>query len=125
MIRLDTNPNAIGDVHCLNCGRALAQVVRNPVDGGFQLLPTVNQSTLQVILAGRRLLRCRRCGGRAFVELLEETPIEELAPSPASGAAEQREPAYAGRNARSSRQFGWRVATRERAHGHGAARSRL
>jgi len=42
----------------------------------MQLRPAPNQSGVQVIVAGRHLLRCGRCGGRAFVELLEE-PAEE------------------------------------------------
>lgn len=71
----------IGDVRCLNCSRALAQLVPAPDGTKLRLLPAANQSHVQVTVAGRRLLRCQHCGGRAFIELREETPIEELAES--------------------------------------------
>lgn len=116
MTTLDTDRNAIGDVHCLNCGRALAQLIHDP-DGQYRLVPTVNQSTVQVIVAGRRLLRCRRCGGRAFVELREETPVEELAAS--QGVPVEETPVatpYSPRDRRGTPNIGWRVAPAERAH---------
>ena len=123
MITLNTDRNAIGDVHCLNCGRALAQVVRNPANDSYQLLPTVNQSTVQVIVAGRRLLRCRRCGGRAFVELREETPLEEFGPAIGATLAEEPEPAYTKPVVHGSHGLGWRVSPRERDRAHSPVRS--
>jgi len=87
----------IGDVRCLNCSRALAQLVPAPDGTKLRLLPAANQSQVQVTVAGRRLLRCRHCGGRAFIELHEEASIEELAesigrasPSAASAVASMR-----------------------------------
>jgi DNA-directed RNA polymerase subunit RPC12/RpoP len=116
MITLETSQNAIGDVHCVNCGRTLAELVHRS-DGGFQLQPTINQSSVQVIVAGRRLLRCRHCGGRAFVELREETPIEEMASTQAEAAGDGAVTRYpAARERRSAPQIGWRVAAAERAH---------
>jgi hypothetical protein len=64
--------DVVGEVHCLNCGRMLAQVAREVESGGLQLLPTSNESAVQVVIAGRRMLRCSRCGGRALVELWED-----------------------------------------------------
>jgi hypothetical protein len=62
----------VGEVHCLNCGRMLAQVARETAQGTLELLPTPNESTVQVVVAGRRMLRCSRCSGRALVELWED-----------------------------------------------------
>jgi hypothetical protein len=66
----------VGDVRCLNCGRVLAAAMRQPETGRIRLRPAINQSNVQVIVAGRRMLRCARCRGRAFVEYLVE-PGEE------------------------------------------------
>jgi hypothetical protein len=68
----------VGEVHCLNCGRVLANVVRASEQGGFRLRPAMGQSTVQVKIPSPGLLRCGRCNGRAFVEPLEE-PAEERA----------------------------------------------
>jgi DNA-directed RNA polymerase subunit RPC12/RpoP len=75
----DIERYAIGEVHCLNCGRSLARVVER-LNGGFHLLPTLNQSAVHVIVAGGRLLRCQRCGGRALVELRDDTFVEQATP---------------------------------------------
>jgi DNA-directed RNA polymerase subunit RPC12/RpoP len=115
MTTLQTSQQAIGDVHCLNCGRTLAELVHNP-DDGYRLQPTVNQSTVQVVVAGRRLLRCRRCGGRAFVELREETPIEEVPSSPVEVAEEESVTRYPTKERRSAPQIGWRVGQADRSH---------
>ena len=68
-----------GEVHCLNCGAVLAEVVRSAEQGTLALKPARYQSAVQVVVAGRRLLRCQRCNGRAIVELFadpgEERPI--------------------------------------------------
>lgn len=64
--------DVVGEVHCLNCGRMLAQVAREMQDGGLQLLPASDESAVQVVIAGRRMLRCSRCSGRALVELWED-----------------------------------------------------
>lgn len=65
-----------GEVYCLNCGTVLAEVVRSAEDGTVSLRPAKDQSTVQVFVANRRLLRCRRCRGRALVELFDH-PIEQ------------------------------------------------
>jgi hypothetical protein len=106
---------AIGEVHCLNCGRSLARVVEHP-HGGYRLLPTPNQSAVHVIVAGRRLLRCRRCGGRAFVELRDDTLVEQATPEEMpmiSSAPESiRQPSHE----RLATQSNWRVGGSERFH---------
>jgi DNA-directed RNA polymerase subunit RPC12/RpoP len=81
MVALHPAREPIGDVRCLNCSRSLAQLVPSADSVRLALQPAANQSRLQVIVAGRRLLRCQHCGGRALVELREETPVEELVES--------------------------------------------
>jgi DNA-directed RNA polymerase subunit RPC12/RpoP len=106
---------AIGEVHCLNCGRSLARVIEPP-GGGFRLLPTNNQSAVHVIVAGRRLLRCQRCGGRAFVELRDDTLVEQATPEEMStigGSTETARPAPRDRVAPVTR---WRVGSGEGFH---------
>jgi hypothetical protein len=66
----------IGEVHCLNCGCVLAEVVRGEAEDTLNLRPARFQSAVQVVIAGRRLLRCQRCQGRALVELFDD-PYEE------------------------------------------------
>jgi hypothetical protein len=114
MVTAQTERTPIGDVHCLNCGRSLAEVVRKPEDGKLALRPAIHQSDVQVVVAGKRLLRCRHCGGRAFIEMREDTPIEEMTGS-AAPAERQGSPSAAGAGAGSSR-LGWRVGARERPH---------
>jgi hypothetical protein len=65
--------DVVGEVHCLNCGRMLAEVARETVNGALQLVAAPNESPVQVIVAGRRMLRCSRCSGRALVELWEDS----------------------------------------------------
>lgn len=67
--------NLIGEIHCLNCGRVLGEIVRNPMTGGQRIRPAANQRTILVTIEQGRLLRCNRCKGRAFVEpVLPNTP---------------------------------------------------
>lgn len=73
----------VGEVHCLNCGRSLAEVVRDGSSGKLQMQPAINQSRVQVLVAGRHLLRCAHCHGRAFVEFLEGPSEERPASRPA------------------------------------------
>jgi len=72
----------VGEVHCLNCGRSLAEVIRDGSTGKLRMQPSHNQLSVQVIVAGCRLLRCARCHGRAFVEFLEEPSEERAAQRP-------------------------------------------
>ena len=72
----------VGEVHCLNCGRSLAEVVRDGSTGKLRMQPSLNQTHVQVLVAGRHLLRCARCRGRAFVEMLEEPSEERPASRP-------------------------------------------
>jgi DNA-directed RNA polymerase subunit RPC12/RpoP len=69
MVRKVLGPTTIAAVRCLNCGRVLAEVTQDDETGLFRLCPTHNQSPVQVIVGGRRLLTCKHCGGRAFVEM--------------------------------------------------------
>jgi len=113
MVTEQTEKTPIGDVHCLNCGRALAELVRDPEDGKFGLRPAIHQSAVQVLIAGRRLLRCRHCGGRAFIEMREDTPVEEMAVTRASLS---HRPAVASASSTTSSRMGWRVGARDRGH---------
>jgi hypothetical protein len=122
MAGLSTDQGPIGDVHCLNCGRALAEVVRDLDDGKLHLRPTSNQSNVQVMVAGRRLLRCLRCGGRAFVELSEDAPVEQIGPAreaaPPAPVAAPRTPAVVAQRSRN-----WRVSSPERSRSRSLSRS--
>jgi hypothetical protein len=73
----------VGDIRCLNCGRSLAEVIRDGETGKMSLRPAANQSKVQVVVAGRRMLRCARCHGRAFAEQLMEPGEEHFASPPA------------------------------------------
>jgi len=73
----------VGDVRCLNCGRSLAKVVRDAETGKMSLSPAANQSAVHVVVAGRRMLRCARCRGRAFFEQLVEPGEEHFMTPPA------------------------------------------
>jgi hypothetical protein len=73
----------VGDVRCLNCGRSLARVIRDGETGRAALQPAANQSKVQVLVANRRMLRCARCHGRAFVERLLDPGEEHFMSPPA------------------------------------------
>lgn len=90
----------VGEVHCLNCGRTLAEAIRNPLSGKLRLRPALNQASVQVELTERRELRCGRCHGRALVEPLIQPGIQVRGRGrhpiqPLQGAA--RAPAWAGK----------------------------
>lgn len=55
-----------GEVHCLACGRYLANVAEGS-DGILHLRPIIGECRPQVELRQGRPF-CSRCGGRAFVE---------------------------------------------------------
>jgi hypothetical protein len=57
-----------GEIHCLLCGRYLADI-RTTSDGHARLrrAPHGEHPAATVKLVGRRL-HCARCGGRAFIE---------------------------------------------------------
>jgi DNA-directed RNA polymerase subunit RPC12/RpoP len=67
----------VGEVRCVNCGRVLAELVRDPVSSRLRLRRAPQQSELLVRVVAGRVLRCQRCQGRAFVEQSEavETTI--------------------------------------------------
>jgi len=67
----------VGEVHCLNCGAVLAEVVRGDQADRLLLRPARHQPEIQVEIVGARCLRCRRCGGRALADLLDD-PIESV-----------------------------------------------
>lgn len=58
----------IGDIHCINCGRLLGELVRNPGTGKLRLRAGANRQELLAVVERGRTLRCTRCQGRAFVE---------------------------------------------------------
>jgi hypothetical protein len=55
----------------------LAEVTRTGKEETLRLRPGRHQSAQQVLVTGRRSLHCRRCGGRALVELFDH-PIEQV-----------------------------------------------
>lgn len=67
----------LGEVHCLNCGRTLAEALQNPQSGKIRLRPAANQVSVEVEVVDRHTLRCHRCHGRALLEgvLPEEIPF--------------------------------------------------
>jgi hypothetical protein len=73
----------VGDVRCLNCGRSLATVIKDAETGKLALQPAANQTNVQVVVSGRRMLRCARCRGRALVEQLVEPGEEHFMSPPA------------------------------------------
>jgi DNA-directed RNA polymerase subunit RPC12/RpoP len=75
-----------GEVHCLNCGRDLATVIRDNIRGRLQLQPPTPQGAVQVTVAGRHTLRCSRCGGRAFVQWQEDQPPRYRAAAQTAGS---------------------------------------
>lgn len=79
----------VGEVRCLNCGRTLAEAVRNPLNGKLRLRPAPNQRAIQAHLVARRKLTCARCRGTAFLEPLIHAAIAAYADDPerASSAA--------------------------------------
>lgn len=69
-MNVEERAGPIAEVHCLNCGRLLAQAVRDGERQTIALQPAAHRASVEVVVAGRRRLRCAHCGGRAFVELL-------------------------------------------------------
>lgn len=65
-----------GEVQCINCGAVLAEVVRGGAEHRLGLRPARYQREVQAIIDGPRL-RCKRCNGRALVELLDD-PTEAV-----------------------------------------------
>ncbi|MHB8574272.1 MAG: hypothetical protein ACYDCQ_02975 [Dehalococcoidia bacterium] len=62
---------AYGDVTCLNCGRMLAAAVQRLHDGAIAIRPLASGEQPAVDICAGSRLRCRCCGGRAFVEFDE------------------------------------------------------
>ena len=56
------------DVCCPDCGVALAELVPEAGEVSLRVRPATLRPAVLVIAAGRRLLRCRRCQARAFVD---------------------------------------------------------
>lgn len=57
-----------GEVQCLNCGRTLARVTRNLIDGKVTIRPFRAGDEIAVERQPGHGLRCKRCGGRAFLD---------------------------------------------------------
>ncbi|HLZ70793.1 MAG TPA: hypothetical protein VKV26_12905 [Dehalococcoidia bacterium] len=57
-----------GEVQCLNCGRTLGRATRNVGDGKITIRPFRSGQEIGVERQAGRGLRCKRCGGRAFLE---------------------------------------------------------
>jgi hypothetical protein len=68
---LSTLPPA-GEVTCLNCGRLLAEVVHDRTSDTLKLQRLCDQSTVQVIVAGRQRFRCGHCNGHAYLTLEDQ-----------------------------------------------------
>jgi hypothetical protein len=58
-----------GEITCINCGRLLAEVVHDQASDTLKLRRPRSQSTVQVVVAGRRRFRCKHCNGYALVTL--------------------------------------------------------
>jgi hypothetical protein len=56
-----------GEVHCMLCGRHLADI-RSHEDGKLQLLRPRNGAVAATVRVAAGKLTCTNCGGRAFVE---------------------------------------------------------
>ena len=69
------NPGLIAEIHCLNCSRVLAQAVRRTEGATAELRPADHRSVVEVTIAGPHSLRCKRCGGRAYVDIFRR-PVE-------------------------------------------------
>ncbi len=57
-----------GEVQCLNCGRTLGRASRRLADGKITIRPARAGEEIAVERQPGRSLRCKRCGGRAFLE---------------------------------------------------------
>jgi len=57
-----------GEVQCLNCGRTLGRATRNLIDGKVTIRPFRAGEEIGVERQPGRGLRCKRCGGRAFLD---------------------------------------------------------
>lgn len=65
---MTTTRSSSGEVHCLLCGRCLAEIESDP-DGVLHLRRFAGADRAQAmvrVVHGK--LHCGRCGGRAFVE---------------------------------------------------------
>jgi hypothetical protein len=74
-----------GVIHCDGCRVLLARVVRE--HGGSVLVENqgAGTSTVRVVVAGQRMLRCGACGGRTLVRLPSMPPAN----APLSSIASQ------------------------------------
>ncbi|HEY7293935.1 MAG TPA: hypothetical protein VH916_02795 [Dehalococcoidia bacterium] len=63
-----------GEVECLNCGRTLGRASRRLADGKVTIRPVRAGEEIGVERQSGRGLRCKRCGGRAFLEFDDFTP---------------------------------------------------
>jgi len=67
-MRAAMKTSLIGEIHCMNCGRTLADVVRDAAKDTLALKPARYQSVVQAVVVGGNTLRCKHCKGRAFIE---------------------------------------------------------
>ena len=84
----------IGDIHCVNCGRLLGELARNPETGKLRLRAAAHRQEMLVAIERGRTLRCIRCNGRAFVEPVAH-PSDAEAKLAAAPAPERMIPAVA------------------------------
>src|SRR4051812_16659729 len=77
----ETAMHVIGELHCLSCGRYLADVAEASPDV-YRLLPVAGAPRAKVRLREGRPF-CSLCGGRAFVEhdLHRRTPLTSSSPT--------------------------------------------
>jgi len=73
MSALLESETAHGDVQCLNCGRTLGKAVRKLSSGATTIRPVRAGEEIMVERGVGRGLRCKRCGGRAFIEFDERS----------------------------------------------------
>jgi hypothetical protein len=65
---MNSTQTTYGEVHCLLCGRCLADIATGP-DGRLRLRRTRSAGEPKdMVRLVRGKLHCARCGGRAFVE---------------------------------------------------------
>ncbi len=70
-----TDPGLVAEIHCLNCARVLAQAVRRSHGAAVEIRPSDHGSIVEVEVVDSRSLRCRRCGGSAYVDVFR-SPVE-------------------------------------------------
>ncbi len=70
-VTTDRSDLVYGDVRCVNCGRTLATAIRRRRDNATAVRPVRASGAFDVEIVNERRLRCRRCGGMAYIEFDE------------------------------------------------------